>query len=215
MLDMENQISYFILAGLWILWCIIHSGMISLTVTNYVKKRSGINYRFYRFFFNVLAIVTIIPVLIYSRSLPNEKVFYWEGVWIVMQILLFLAAVFLFLAGSRNYDFLQFLGIRQIRTGASSKGLTGSGDFNTSGILNVTRHPWYLGAIFIIWARQIDLSVLVTNIIWTIYLIVGAILEEHKLLNEYGNEYRRYQKRVSMLVPLRYFKSTITNFCKS
>ena len=215
MLDMENQISYFILAGLWILWCIIHSGMISLTVTNYVKKRSGINYRFYRFFYNVLAIVTIIPVLIYSRSLPNEKVFYWEGGWVIMQILLFLAAVFLFLAGGRNYDFLQFLGIRQIRTGASSKSLTGSSDLNTIGVLNVTRHPWYLGAIFIIWAREIDLSVLVTNIIWTVYLIVGTILEEHKLLNEYGNEYRMYQQRVSMLVPFRYFRSIIMNFFKT
>ena len=46
------------------------------------------------------------------------------------------------------------------------------------------------------------------------YVIVGTVLEEHKLLLEYGDEYRRYQKRVSMLIPFRYVKAKIVRYVR-
>jgi protein-S-isoprenylcysteine O-methyltransferase Ste14 len=35
----------------------------------------------------------------------------------------------------------------------------------------------------------------------TIYLVVGAILEERKLVAEFGEAYREYQGKVPMFVP--------------
>ncbi len=58
--------------------------------------------------------------------------------------------------------------------------------------------------------RSLDVSTLVTNILLTIYLIVGTVLEERKLLMEYDEEYRSYQNRVSMLVPFKYLKGMIS-----
>jgi len=55
----------------------------------------------------------------------------------------------------------------------------------------------------------LDVSGLITNIILTIYLVVGTVLEERKLLMEYGEDYRQYQKKVSMLIPFKYLKSKI------
>ncbi len=107
---------------------------------------------------------------------------------------------------------LQFLGLRQIRTGTSRSVLTETGKLDTTGILGITRHPWYLGTIMIIWARGLDLSALITNVILTIYLIVGTFLEERKLLIEYGEEYRKYQQKVSMLFPFKYVRSRIQRF---
>ena len=43
--------------------------------------------------------------------------------------------------------------------------------------------------------------ILVTNLVLTAYFVIGAILEERKLVAEFGEEYREYQKRVPMLVP--------------
>jgi protein-S-isoprenylcysteine O-methyltransferase Ste14 len=57
--------------------------------------------------------------------------------------------------------------------------------------------------------RSLDVSTLVTNTVLTIYLIVGTVLEERKLLMEYSEEYRRYQNKVSMLVPFKYLKGMI------
>jgi protein-S-isoprenylcysteine O-methyltransferase Ste14 len=78
-------------------------------------------------------------------------------------------------------------------------------EFDTSGILGITRHPWYLAAILLIWARPLDISVIVVNMIFTAYLIAGTYLEEKKLIREFGDKYRIYQQQVSMLIPLKCF----------
>ena len=56
----------------------------------------------------------------------------------------------------------------------------------------------------IIWAGELDLSVVVTNVILTGYFIVGAFLEERKLLVEFPETYKEYQKKVSMFFPYRW-----------
>ena len=200
---------YFVLAVLWIIWCGIHSGMISVTATEYLKRRFGSHFRFYRLVFNLVAIVTLIPAILYSQSIQGHVAFRWEGFMIVFQVLLLTISVLLFFAGARHYDMLQFLGLRQIRTGTSHSALTETDKLDTTGILGVTRHPWYLATIMLIWARKLDVSTLITNIILTVYLIVGTVLEERKLVIEYGEDYRRYQKKVSMLIPFKYLKSRI------
>ncbi|NIS63042.1 MAG: DUF1295 domain-containing protein [Proteobacteria bacterium] len=203
---------YLILAVSWIIWCAIHSGMISLAATEYLKRRFGSRFRFYRLVFNLVAIATVIPVILYGQSIREDGVFRSEGFMIVFQVLLLIVAVLLFFAGARHYEMLQFLGLRQIRTGTSRSVLTETGKLDTTGILGITRHPWYLGTIMIIWARGLDLSALITNVILTIYLIVGTFLEERKLLIEYGEEYRKYQQKVSMLFPFKYVRSRIQRF---
>lgn len=206
---MAMEMNYVVLAGLWIIWCTIHSGMIWVTVTDSLKRRLGSYFRFYRLFFNLVAIVTIMPVILYGRSLHSPVVFRWKGVMIALQIFLLAMGMLLFLAGARHYDMLQFLGIRQIRTGTSHGALTATGRLHTTGILRITRHPWYLGAIMLLWASDLNASTLVGDIILTLYLIIGAVLEERKLVLEFGEDYRRYQKQVSMLVPLEYLTSKI------
>ena len=202
---------YFALATLWVIWCAIHSGMISVTATEYLKHRFGGRFSFYRLVFNLVALVTLIPVVVYGESIRGQVVFRWEGLMVIFQMLVLAISVLLFVAGARHYDMLQFLGLRQIRTGASPSVLTETGKLDMTGILGMTRHPWYLGAILFMWVayRSLDVSTLVTNIVLTIYLIVGTVLEERKLLMEYDEEYRSYQNRVSMLVPFKYLKGMI------
>lgn len=204
--------NYFVLAVLWIIWCVIHSGMISVTATEYLKQWTGSHFRFYRLVFNLVAIATLIPIILYAQSIQGHVVFRWEGFMIVFQVLLVTIAALLFFAGSRHYDMLQFLGLRQIRRGTSHSVLTETGKLDTTGILGITRHPWYLATIMLIWARALDISTLIANIILSIYLIVGTVLEERKLLIEYGEDYRRYQKKVSMVIPFKYLKSKIQRF---
>tara|TARA_B100000959_G_C14976797_1_gene621859 strand:- start:997 stop:1614 length:618 start_codon:yes stop_codon:yes gene_type:complete len=196
---------YFLLGLFWILWCAIHSGMICLKVTEYLKLRLGNYFRFYRLIYNFVAIVTIIPVISFGDSIEGSLIFQWEGYLLILQILLLAISIFLFIAGAKHYDIFQFLGIRQIWTRKSHSVITKGGELKTDGILSVTRHPWYLAAILLIWSREFDLSVLITNTILTLYLIIGTLLEEQKLFYEYGESYRKYQKKVSMLIPFKYF----------
>jgi protein-S-isoprenylcysteine O-methyltransferase Ste14 len=117
------------------------------------------------------------------------------------------AAALLFFLGASRYDAAQLLGFKQIREGASTKGITDAGELETSGILGITRHPWYLATILLIWARQLDISTILVNTILTCYVIIGASLEEKKLVGEFGEKYRVYQKKVSMLIPYKWLKS--------
>lgn len=198
----------FVLVVLWIIWCALHSGMISVTATGYLKRRLGRRFRLYRLIFNLVALVTVIPVIAYEQWLRGPMLFRWQGFLILFQLILLITALLLFLAGARNYDLLQFSGLRQLKTGSSHNALTETGELDTTGVLDITRHPWYLGGILIVWARDIDLSALVTNIILTLYFIVGTVLEERKLLIAYGDDYRRYQEKVSMLIPIKWLLST-------
>jgi methanethiol S-methyltransferase len=202
-------VDYLLLAALWIVWCVVHSGMISITVTGFFRRRLGSYYRFYRVFYNFLAVATVIPVILHAESLQEHVLFRWEGFLIVLKVLLLILAVLLFWAGARHYDMLQFLGLRQISTGASHGVLSSSGKLDTSGILGATRHPWYLAAIMLVWAdyRSLTAATLITNVILTVYLVTGTILEERKLVIELGEEYREYQRQVPMLFPLKWLRS--------
>jgi protein-S-isoprenylcysteine O-methyltransferase Ste14 len=117
----------------------------------------------------------------------------------------------LFFLGGRHFDLHQVLGIRQIREGNSNKAITDTGELDTSGVLGITRHPWYLATMLLIWARQMDISEIIINVILTLYLIVGTYLEEKKLVREFGDKYRNYQMKVSMLIPYKWLKSKITS----
>ena len=194
---------YLFLALAWTAYCMLHSAMISETVTRFLKRRLGDSFRFYRLFFNSVAVLTLIPVLWYSHSLRQEAIVRWEGVWLVLQYLLMACGVLLVIAGGRHYSLRQFVGISQLQ-GASSGGLAAGGGIDSSGVLGLVRHPWYTAVVLLLWARNLDMAALVGNGVLTVYIVVGTLLEERKLVHEFGDAYRSYQRRVSMFVPLKW-----------
>ncbi len=200
----------FLIAVLWALWCIPHSVLITPGVMAAAQRRLGTRFRFYRLFYNVVSFLTLIPVLYYSSAIPQEPFFRWQGPGIVMKFLLIGIGLYLFLAGGRHYSLWPFLGIQQIRTGRRSQALTEYDTLDTSGIHRIIRHPWYTGGILIVWARDISPSIFLTNIVVDAYFVIGAILEERKLLAVFGEQYKAYQKQVSMFIPLKWLKSKLT-----
>ncbi|MFP3982969.1 MAG: methyltransferase family protein [Desulfurivibrionaceae bacterium] len=203
------------LALFWVLWCALHSLLIAPSVKRFFAGRLGMWFRYYRLLYIFIALGTIIPVLVYRFSMSSQPLFAWQGELRIIQTLLIGSALCLFIGGARNYDLRQFTGIRQIREGEDYRGIGDRGGLKTDGILGVIRHPWYLGGILIIWARPLDTAALVTNIILTSYLIIGAFLEERKLIITFGSQYRRYQSRVSMLFfPWKWLKKKVRNWLK-
>ena len=66
------------------------------------------------------------------------------------------------------------------------------------------RHPLYLFLILMIWSYP-DLTAdrLLFNVLWTIWMVVGTMLEERDLVAAFGDAYREYQRKVPMLIPYR------------
>ena len=199
--------NHIILAILLILWCIIHSVMIDNNFIRFVEHKFKSNIRYYRLIYNITATISLIPIMVFAHTLPKLIYFQWNGYYIIIQIFLILISLVIFVAGSRNYDFLQFIGIQQITDMSVSKSLSKSGKLKTEGILGLTRHPWYTAFFILLWARELNSTSILINIIFSIYLVVGTYLEEQKLKNEFGESYVKYQKDVSMLFPVKWIKS--------
>ncbi len=193
----------------WVLWCTLHSTLISTTVTDFAKKKLGGGFRFYRLFYNVVSLVTLIPLVYYSHMLRESPVFRWEGSLGIVQVFLLAVSVYLFVAGGRYYSWARFLGISQIKAERAGSSLADSSTFVVSGIHRIVRHPWYLGGILIVWAQDMSASTILINMVISVYFMIGAVLEEWKLVIEFGKKYQEYQRTVSMLFPWRWLKARV------
>ena len=87
--------------------------------------------------------------------------------------------------------------------------MTESGEFDSSGVLGVVRHPWYLAVFILLWAGDLNLADLTINVVLSVYLVIGTFLEERKLVLEFGDKYEVYQRQVSMFIPLKWLESKL------
>lgn len=204
--------NHILLVLLWVFWCFLHSLLIAPSVTGWMSRSLGEWFRFYRLFYNVFSLATLIPLIHHSLSLRGEPIFQWPGSWAILRHLLIAIAVGLFVAGARHYRLSQFLGIHPIRRGSASFSLAESNHLETSGILSAIRHPWYTAGILLLWAweKELSLASLLVNSVLTAYFVIGAFLEERKLALTFGERYREYQKAVSMFFPYKWLKRRLS-----
>jgi protein-S-isoprenylcysteine O-methyltransferase Ste14 len=76
--------------------------------------------------------------------------------------------------------------------------------FVVRGLYLWVRHPIYFIQILMMWSYP-DLTAdrLLFNVLWTMWMYVGTVLEEADLISDFGQAYRDYQRKVSMLIPWR------------
>lgn len=190
-----------LLAALWIIWCTLHSLLISRTVHRAAQNLLGRKIAFYRLFYVGFSTVTLIPVLWYQFTLPAQIIVPAGWPVRVVQAVLLLYSAVMFYGGARMYEMAYFFGLGQLRDYRRNQ-VPADMDFRTRGVLSYVRHPWYSGGIAFLWSvGDITDVYLVSRIILTAYILIGTLLEEAKLKEELGARYRDYRRHVPMLIP--------------
>lgn len=189
-------------ATLWALFGLLHSGMASEPFKQRWRRVLGRYGCLERLLFNIISILALLPVMVYGHHhLPHTAVFQPDHPVVLAGLLALqgVGMVFLFWSLS-TYDLPRFAGFRQIGESLSHHPLSRE-PLHISRLHRHVRHPIYTSMLVVVWARPWDILTLATNLCATLYLVVGVILEERRLVALYGEDYRRFQGAVPMLLP--------------
>lgn len=200
---MLSSILLILLAG--VIFGAIHTTLASLRVKNWARRRWGVRRvdRWYRLFFSLVAVLTFLPILILVPALPNRQLYTISAPWVWLTLGLQLAALAVFLLALFQTDVMRFIGLQQLLRGGEPIPADQHERLVTSGPYRWVRHPLYSTTIVILllwpsmtanWAAFVAVS--------TAYFFLGSIPEEEKLVEEFGDAYRRYQQVVPRLVPV-------------
>ncbi len=99
-----------------------------------------------------------------------------------------------FMWSSRAYDMRVFMGLEESRTDAPT-------GFGLSPLHRWVRHPWYALGLLWLWTRDMDSARLAAALTITLYVWLGAYLEDRKLEREWGARYRDYRAKIPGLLP--------------
>ncbi len=191
-----------------LLWGFLHSLLASLKLKALIQRWSGRQpARFYRLAYNLLAGMSFLPVLVIAAVTPDRRLYTVPLPWSVLMVFGEFLAVVLLMVAFQQTDVWEFLGLRQVMGSASGSEPEGPLEtmqvhLVTTGIYRYIRHPLYTAGLVFIWLLPVmTVNILVINIALTIYIVIGAYIEERKLLGEFGQEYRDYAAVTPMFIP--------------
>ena len=179
------------------LWGTAHSLLASARIKDLLDRAFGNGFmKFYRLFYNIYAVISILPVLYLMVTLPDRNLYQVSAPYnYLMRVGQGASLFFLFVAAFQT-DLLLFAGLRQLFEEEKI------GSLITGGLYHFVRHPLYTFSLLILWiSPRMSLNSFIVCSTLTIYVPIGIMFEERKFLREFGKNYEEYRSVTPMLIP--------------
>ncbi len=191
-----------------LLWGFLHSLLAADLVKETARRWFGNQFRrYYRLFYNFFALTSFVPVLVVAAYTPDHTLYLvplpWSGMMILGQVL----SIIVMIIGVMQKDGKRILGLRLLaeiigKTRPGSHENQGENALVTTGLYRYVRHPIYAAGIVFLWLMPLMTNNLLTiNLGLTSFVIIGAILEERKLVKVFGKTYTDYAAVTPKFIP--------------
>jgi protein-S-isoprenylcysteine O-methyltransferase Ste14 len=203
---------HIILGILWMSFCVLHSLLASPKAKKIAETLLKQHFKFYRLYYSLFAFISLVLVLLFFINTPSFFLFERHFFSFTAGSIIGLGGLTIMFICIKKY-FAQLSGIKSLYLSEKS-----SHKLMITGIHNYLRHPLYAGTFLFIWGLWLLiplLSLLITNLIITIYTIIGIRWEEQKLEAEFGESYQQYKQKVPKLIPFLKLKAGFGHHSKN
>lgn len=202
-LRLENVEIVYLNSALSLIYFFQHSLMVRESIRNRITKIIP-EKTFYAFYSIVSGITLISVMLLWQES--SYIIMSVSGEYIYLLRILLIVSVFGLMWGIKSLSEFDPFGRNQIEEYMNNKEEKEM-KFVSQGAFKIVRHPFYLFILIMIWSYPtLSIDRLLFVVLWSIWIFVGTILEERDLVNQIGNDYREYKRKVPMLIPYKVFR---------
>ncbi len=181
-----------------VIFAAIHSFLASLPFKRFLMRILGSRAdQLYMPAFSLIAVITIIPVIYVLYRNPGPILYIvpapWRWLMVGGQLIAALVAPRALLDAPHRF---------RIRGQLAGPHTREAGKLNIKGIYRWVRDPFLLSGLVIIWLTPfMTVNLLIIYILTTIYLYLGSLHWESRLVAQFGDQYREYQEHVHRFIP--------------
>lgn len=190
-------LQYLLFLFCWSFYFFIHSLLASNPFKNQVYQKFPGFKRYYRLVYNLLAFLLLLPLLGYTHSI-HEPFLFKHVALNITGYGLFAGGIILMAVAFSSFNTKEFLGFEAYSEKPNQSVLV------LSGLYKFVRHPLYFSTIILMLGIILispTLHLILLSLVVFIYLVIGSRLEEKKLIEEFGEDYIEYRKKVKGLIP--------------
>ena len=176
----------------------VHSLTASLPFKRLIRRVSGSKVEaLYLPVYSLIAVLTLSPLIYLFYKFPGRILYRirspWRWLMVGGQLIAASLAPKAFLDAPHRF---------KLRSQLSSPKTPEATPLNIRGIYRWIRDPFLLsGLVVMLLTPVMTVNLFVIYILTTIYLYLGSLHWERRLVAQFGDEYREYQKRVNRLIP--------------
>ncbi len=177
---------------------VIHSLTASLPFKRLLVRVLGYRAdRLYLPVYSLVAMLTILPLAYQLYKNPGQVLYKipspWRWLMVGGQLIASIIAQKAFLDAPQRFKICSQLSVPQTHE---------AGSLNIRGIYRWVRDPFLFSGLVMIWLTPImTVNLFIIYLLTTIYLFLGSLHWERRLVAQFGDEYREYQKRVYRIIP--------------